>query len=40
MALVLGGTGLVIVLAFAFAFKLDPGTASGLAAGVLSPAAP
>lgn len=36
MALVLGGTGLVIVLAFAFAFKLDPGTASGLAAGALT----
>jgi putative transport protein len=36
MALVLGGTGLVIVLAFAFTFKLDPGTASGLAAGALT----
>jgi aspartate-alanine antiporter len=36
MALVLGGTGLLIVLAFAFAFGLDPGTASGLAAGALT----
>src|SRR3954454_2105765 len=36
MALVLGGTGLVIVLAFAFMFRLDPGTASGLAAGALT----
>ncbi len=36
MALVLGGTGLVIVLIFAFTFKLDPGTASGLAAGALT----
>jgi putative transport protein len=36
MALVLGGTGLVIVLSFAFMFALDPGTASGLAAGALT----
>jgi putative transport protein len=36
MALVLGGTGLVIVLGFAFIFALDPGTASGLAAGALT----
>jgi aspartate-alanine antiporter len=36
MALVLGGTGLVMVLAFAFIFQLDPGTASGLAAGALT----
>jgi putative transport protein len=36
MALVLGSTGLAIVLAFAFTFKLDPGTASGLAAGALT----
>jgi putative transport protein len=36
MALVLGGTGLVIVLGFAFLFALDPGTASGLAAGALT----
>ncbi|MGY4370873.1 putative transport protein [Bradyrhizobium sp. LB1.3] len=36
MALVLGGTGLVIVLAFAFIFRLDPGTASGIAAGALT----
>src|SRR4029078_4136162 len=36
MALVLGLTGLVLVLIFAFTFKLDPGTASGLAAGSLT----
>lgn len=36
MALVLGGTGLAIVLAFAFIFRLDSGTASGLAAGALT----
>jgi aspartate-alanine antiporter len=36
IALVLGGTGLAIVLAFAFTFKLDPGTASGLAAGAMT----
>ena len=36
LALVLGGTGLAIVLAFAFTFELDPGTASGLAAGALT----
>ncbi|UVO40275.1 transporter [Bradyrhizobium arachidis] len=36
MALVLGGTGLVIVLIFAHSFKLDPGTASGIAAGALT----
>ncbi|WP_050404233.1 aspartate:alanine exchanger family transporter [Bradyrhizobium embrapense] len=36
MALVLGGTGLLIVLAFAFSFRLDPGTASGIAAGALT----
>jgi putative transport protein len=36
LALVLGGTGLVIVLIFAFTFRLDPGTASGLAAGALT----
>ena len=33
LALVLGGTGLVLVLIFAYIFELDPGTASGLAAG-------
>src|SRR3981189_525968 len=32
MALVLGGTGLAVVLTFAFIFALDSGTASGLAA--------
>ncbi|MEY9182998.1 putative transport protein [Bradyrhizobium sp. USDA 326] len=36
MALVLGGTGLIVVLAFAFTMGLDPGTASGLAAGALT----
>jgi aspartate-alanine antiporter len=36
LALVLGGTGLVIVLIFAFTLKLDPGTASGLASGSLT----
>jgi putative transport protein len=36
LALVLGGTGLIIVLAFAYIFALDPGTASGLAAGALT----
>src|SRR5258708_8975668 len=36
LALVLGGTGLVMVLIFAFTFGLDPGTASGLAAGALT----
>lgn len=36
MALVLGGTGLLIVLLFAFGLKLDPGTASGIAAGALT----
>ena len=36
MALVLGGSGLVIVLSFAFIFSLDPGTASGLATGALT----
>ena len=30
LALVLGGTGLIIVLIFAHSFKLDPGTASGM----------
>lgn len=36
MALVLGGTGLIIVLLFAHGFRLDPGTASGVAAGALT----
>jgi len=36
MALAIGGTGLLIVLAFAFTLKLDPGTASGIAAGALT----
>src|SRR6185436_12940849 len=36
MALVLGLTGLIVVLAFAFTFHLDPGTAAGLASGSLT----
>jgi aspartate-alanine antiporter len=36
LALVLGGTGLVIVLLFAHGFGIDPGTASGIAAGALT----
>ncbi|MGJ4958707.1 aspartate:alanine exchanger family transporter [Bradyrhizobium sp. HKCCYLRH2015] len=36
LALVLGVTGLILVLLFAFALKLDTGTASGLAAGALT----
>ena len=36
LALVLGGTGLAIVLLFAHGFQLDPGTASGIAAGALT----
>ena len=36
VALVLGGTGLIIILGFAYIFTLDAGTASGLAAGALT----
>jgi aspartate-alanine antiporter len=36
MALAIGATGLIIVLIFASAFKLDPGTAAGLTAGALT----
>jgi putative transport protein len=36
VALVVSCTGLLIVLGFAFGFHLDPGTASGLAAGSLT----
>ncbi|MHC2619354.1 putative transport protein [Bradyrhizobium huanghuaihaiense] len=36
LALVIGATGLVLVLAFAHAFKLDAGTAAGLTAGALT----
>jgi len=36
VALCVGTTGLAIVLAFAFIFHLDAGTASGLAAGALT----
>ncbi len=39
VALVVGTTGLLIVLAFAFIFHLDSGTASGLAAGSLTQSA-
>ena len=39
VALVVGLTGLLIVLAFAFIFHLDSGTASGLAAGSLTQSA-
>lgn len=36
VALVIGGTGLAIVLGFSRVLALDPGTASGLAAGALT----
>ena len=36
LALVIGVTGLAIVLMFAYAFKLDTGTAAGLTAGALT----
>ena len=36
LALTIGVTGLVIVLAFSFFLKFDPGTAAGLAAGSLT----
>ena len=36
LALVIGATGLCVVLTFAFVLKLSPGTASGLAAGSLT----
>ena len=36
LALVIGGTGLVLVLIFAHLFKLDSGTAAGLTAGALT----
>ena len=36
LALVIGVTGLVVVLVFAYALHLDPGTAAGLAAGSLT----
>jgi aspartate-alanine antiporter len=36
LALVIGATGLVLVLIFAHAFKLDSGTAAGLTAGALT----
>ena len=36
LALVIGATGLVLVLIFAHAFKLDTGTAAGLTAGALT----
>ena len=36
LALVIGGTGLALILMFAFALRLDTGTAAGLAAGALT----
>ena len=36
LALVVGATGLIVVLAFAFVLRLDPGTAAGLASGSLT----
>ncbi len=36
LALIIGGTGLVLVLMFAYIFKLDAGTAAGLTAGALT----
>jgi putative transport protein len=36
LALVIGGTGLALVLIFAFALHLDTGTAAGVAAGALT----
>lgn len=36
LALVIGATGLILVLIFAHAFKLDAGTAAGLTAGALT----
>src|SRR3984957_13913443 len=36
VALVISATGLALVLVFAFAFHLDPGTAAGLASGSLT----
>jgi len=39
LALVIGITGLVIILIFAFALHLDPGTAAGLGAGALTQSA-
>ena len=36
LALVIGGTGLAVVLAFAYTLHFSPGTASGLAAGSLT----
>src|ERR1700732_663424 len=38
-AMVVGSSGLLILLAFAFIFHLDSGTASGLAAGSLTQSA-
>jgi putative transport protein len=39
LALVIGGTGLAVILIFAFALHLDPGTAAGLGAGSLTQSA-
>ena len=39
LALVIGATGLAVILTFAFALHLDPGTAAGLGAGSLTQSA-
>ena len=39
LALVIGATGLIVILTFAFALHLDPGTAAGLGAGSLTQSA-
>jgi putative transport protein len=36
MALIVGGTGLIVILTFAHVLQLDPGTAAGLGAGSLT----
>src|SRR4029453_4248974 len=36
LALVMGATGLLVILAFAYALHLDPGTAAGVGAGSLT----
>jgi aspartate-alanine antiporter len=36
LALVMGGAGLIVILTFAYALKLDPGTAAGVGAGSLT----
>src|SRR5262245_17137718 len=36
LALVMGGSGLIVILTFAYLLKLDPGTAAGVGAGSLT----